>query len=333
MGKGEEDGDWGLGGDRERWKAGRWCRHCALCAISSPGPLKPSDSLCVGGAICFIRPSNHSVVCFRLAEEGSSYIDAHFSLTDDSGGPYALGTAQSPTVRGTIVRSDSDGKKLDHLNIADAGDQLNPDPPKFSDLRGLSTATTSIYGRRLPPLGPAGVGLADGKPITSAETVIKERKNAGVGTGDGTLSSVVLTKLSSEQRSGVEAPSSSRERERLGQPPVDFSTAMMTKAITALLPPFLLPLLFFPPFHLPLPLPSSSFYSLPLSNSQQQSKSRKPPSGTFPTEVPDYSTDFSSDSEALPSSPRPAEGRKQSSQQPAEGGEKSPEDSSLRWVC
>lgn len=66
----------------------------------------------------------------------------------------------------------------------------------------------------------------------------------------------------------------------------------------------------------------SSLPNASLSASGSQQKSNKPPSvaGTFPTEVPDYSADFSSDSEAL-SSPIARQGREQS-----------PADKSLRYV-
>ena len=64
-------------------------------------------------------------------------------------------------------------------------------------------------------------------------------------------------------------------------------------------------------------LPSAS---LPASGSQQKTNKPARVAGTFPTEVPDYSADFSSDSEAL-SSPKARQGK-----------ERSPADKSLRCV-
>ena len=69
--------------------------------------------------------------------------------------------------------------------------------------------------------------------------------------------------------------------------------------------------------------PSSSLPNASLPNaSDSHQKTNKLPSvaGTFPTEVPDYSVDFSSDSEAM-SSPKARQGRGQS-----------PADKSLRYV-
>ena len=147
------------------------------------------------------------------------------------------------------------------------------------DLTALPTNTNSLYGRKLPPLGSGSHDAGHGR---SGDMV----KPSGIKTNHLDVSSLVSTESSGQR----------------GRPPLGTDGADGVRQNAAVIQPCTSS-----------DCPSSSF----LAHGSQQ----KPPcvSGAFPTKVPDYSVEFSSDSEAL------------SSSRVREEKEQSPADKSLRW--
>ena len=146
------------------------------------------------------------------------------------------------------------------------------------DLTALPTNTNSLYGRKLPPLGSGSHDAGHGR---SGDMV----KPSGIKTNQLDVSSLVSTESSGQR----------------GRPPLGTDGAEGVRQNAAVIQPCTSS-----------DCPSSSL----LAPGSQQ----KPPrvSGAFPTKVPDYSVEFSSDSEALLSS------------RVREGKEQSPADKSLR---